>query len=58
MVRLRHSDVRTAGITRRRDGRGFRYLDADGEPVSTEIRQRIADLVIPPAWREVWICEE
>jgi DNA topoisomerase I len=56
MVRLRHSDVRAAGITRRRNGRGFRYLGADGEPVSTEIRQRITDLVIPPAWREVWIC--
>jgi DNA topoisomerase IB len=55
--RLRRSDVCAPGIRRRRAGRGFTYLDADGERVTdTEVLSRIHDLVIPPAWREVWIC--
>jgi DNA topoisomerase I len=55
--RLRRSDVCAPGIARRRAGRGFVYLDADGERITdTEVLSRIHDLVIPPAWREVWIC--
>jgi DNA topoisomerase IB len=56
VVRLRRSDVTGPGIRRIRSGRGFRYLDADGRPVPPEERDRIARLVIPPAWKEVWIC--
>jgi DNA topoisomerase I len=42
---------------RRRRGRGFEYLDPGGERVGDpEALERIAELVIPPAWREVWIC--
>jgi DNA topoisomerase I len=55
--RLRRSDCAGPGIRRVKHGRGFRYLDADGEPVrDEEIRERVAGLVIPPAWKEVWIC--
>jgi DNA topoisomerase-1 len=45
------------GIRRRRAGRGFVYLDADGRRVTApdEVR-RIRSLAIPPAWRDVWIC--
>ncbi|UNO43814.1 DNA topoisomerase IB [Streptomyces sp. MST-110588] len=39
-----------------RHGRGFRYLDADGRPLTGAQRQRAIDLVIPPAWEDVWIC--
>ena len=39
-----------------RAGRSFRYLDADGKTVPPDVRDRIAGLVIPPAWKEVWIC--
>jgi DNA topoisomerase I len=47
------------GLTRRRCGRGFRYHYADGRPVrSPALLQRIDSLVIPPAWREVWICRD
>jgi DNA topoisomerase I len=47
----------TPGIARRRCGRGFRYLDAEGRAVVCELtRTRIQGLGIPPAWREVWIC--
>ena len=36
--------------------RGFRYEDARGRPVKGEdALARIASLVIPPAWRDVWI---
>jgi DNA topoisomerase-1 len=56
-VRLRRSDTGGPGIRRRRAGRGFVYLDADGERVEdTEVLSRIHDLVIPPAWQDVWIC--
>jgi DNA topoisomerase-1 len=55
--RLRRADCTGPGIARRRQGRGFRYLDADGEPVEEpEVLHRIHELVIPPAWQEVWIC--
>lgn len=45
------------GIRRLRAGRGFRYVDAEGHPVRDEVTlARIRRLVIPPAWKEVWIC--
>jgi len=55
-IRLRRSDLTGPGIRRLRSGRGFRYLDADGQRISAEELARIKDLVIPPAWKEVWIC--
>jgi DNA topoisomerase-1 len=48
--------VEAAGITRRRRGNGFSYVDASGRSVSQSDRKRITDLVIPPAWGDVWIC--
>lgn len=57
--RLRRADPDSPGIARQRRGRGFRYLDASGEPVTdAEVLSRIEDLVIPPAWRKVWICAD
>ena len=45
------------GIRRKKWGRGFTFLDPDGNHVSDEaVRSRIDQLVIPPAWTEVWIC--
>src|SRR3954467_931600 len=55
--RLRRSDCSGPGIARRRRGKGFEYLDGDGERVSDpDVLQRIDELVIPPAWQDVWIC--
>ncbi|MEY2514084.1 MAG: topoisomerase [bacterium] len=55
--RLRRSDPTVPGIKRVRHGRGFRYVAEDGERVTDElVLQRIAELVIPPAWKDVWIC--
>ena len=54
-MRLRRSDPAGSGWTRVRHGKGFRYLDAAGEPLPTEAVRRVKALVIPPAWRDVWI---
>jgi len=55
-MRLRRSSPDQPGWTRRRAGKGFVYLDAEGGRLGPEDVQRIKDLVIPPAWQEVWIC--
>ena len=56
-ARLRYVDTGRPGIRRIRSGRGFRYIGPTGAPVRgrQELR-RIRMLVIPPAWRDVWIC--
>ena len=57
MPRLKRVDCARPGIRRQRRGRGFIYVDADGRRVDDAATlQRIADLAIPPAWQEVWIC--
>ena len=57
MPRLRRVDCAEPGIKRVRRGRGFVYVDADGAKVDdAETLRRISDLVIPPAWEDVWIC--
>jgi DNA topoisomerase-1 len=59
MPRLRRSNCASPGISRRRRGRGFEYRDPAGEPVNDpEILERVAELAIPPAWRDVWICTD
>lgn len=56
-MRLRRSVVRGPGLRRIRRGRGFSYENPDGTPVTDQATlQRIKDLVIPPAWKNVWIC--
>lgn len=56
MPRLRTVSPSSPGWTRRRTGRGFTYLDADGERLPSEQVERIKALAIPPAWQDVWIC--
>src|SRR4051812_26914684 len=56
-TRLRTSDIHGPGITRIRCGRGFRYLDPAGRPLTDRAeKERLRALVIPPAWQDVWIC--
>jgi DNA topoisomerase-1 len=57
--RLRRSDCSAPGLARVRRGRGFSYVGAAGEPVTDpETLQRVRELGIPPAWRDVWICAD
>jgi DNA topoisomerase-1 len=56
---LRYVNGDTPGITRKRWGRGFTYLDPRGNHITDETdRQHLNELAIPPAWTEVWICPD
>ena len=58
MTRLRTVSPSAPGLRRKRRGRGFTYVDRKGATVTDPVvLQRIKDLVIPPAWEDVWICE-
>jgi DNA topoisomerase-1 len=54
--RLRTVSPKDPGWTRRRVGKGFIYLDQRGERLEPESVDRCKLLVIPPAWKQVWIC--
>jgi DNA topoisomerase I len=55
-MRLRRSDLAKPGIARKRRGKGFAYYDPAGNPLSDpDALARIKELVIPPAWKKVWI---
>jgi DNA topoisomerase I len=57
--RLKRADCAGPGITRVRRGRGFSYEDGTGEEIADEeTLERIRQLAIPPAWKEVWICPD
>ena len=57
MARLRRVSCSSPGLTRRRDGDAFTYVDAAGRPVEDDVTlARIEALVLPPAWEDVWIC--
>jgi DNA topoisomerase-1 len=56
-MRLRPSNLSGPGIARKRRGKGFSYYAPDGAPLEDEAAlRRIKELVIPPAWKNVWIC--
>ena len=58
MARLRRSRPDAEGLRRVKRGRGFAYVDAAGRPAHNDDLERIAALVIPPAWTDVWICAD
>lgn len=54
---LRYVTDASPGITRRRAGRGFIYLNPKGRHITDTARLTwIRGLAIPPAWTDVWIC--
>lgn len=58
-MRLRRSDPNQPGIRRRRQLTEFVYSGPDGQRITeAAVLARIAALVIPPAWRQVWICTD
>jgi DNA topoisomerase-1 len=55
LIRVGRDDLK---LRRQRRGAGFCYLDANGDVIRDKaVRDRIAALGIPPAWREVRIAE-
>src|SRR5690625_2376973 len=51
--------VDSPGLGRRRAGSGCVFLDTQGQRVrDPEVLARCRALVIPPAWRQVWICPD
>jgi DNA topoisomerase IB len=55
-MRVRRSDLTKPGITRQRRGRGFSYRGPGGGRLADPSDlARIRELVIPPAWTDVWI---
>lgn len=56
MVRLRRVSPSMAGWKRLKHGRGFRYVGTDGAALEPVDVARCKELVIPPAWTNVWIC--
>lgn len=54
---LRYVTDEDAGFTRKGQGKGFIYLDKNGNKLTDQKHlSRIEALVIPPAWTNVWIC--
>lgn len=59
MAGLHYTSDAMPGLRRRRQGRGFAYLDARGRAVrDAATLARIRQLAIPPAYKEVWICAD
>ena len=56
MPRLRTVSPSQPGYVRKRQGRGFVYLDGCERVTDPDEIARIRSLVIPPAWQDVWIC--
>ncbi len=59
MSSLHRVEPGMGGFSRRRAGRGFTYWAANGHRISDgDQLNRIRDLVIPPAWQDVWIAAD
>lgn len=57
--RLRRSSAATLTLTRRRAGKGFSYIDADGHRITDRATlTRIRSLAIPPAYSDVRIAAD
>ena len=55
-VGLRYLSDRAKGFTRHRSGDNFTYLDTSGRIIRDKASlKRFSELVIPPAWENVWI---
>ena len=59
MARLVRADLRAPGWGRRGAGKGFFYVDSEGDRISDpETVTRLDGLAIPPAWTDVWIAPD
>ena len=56
-VQLVYVNSKDEGIERIKAGKGFKYVYKNKAVKDKAVLKRIRSLVIPPAWREVWICK-
>jgi len=57
ILKLVYSSDGEASYTRRPRGKGFTYLDWEGQRLRDKKELKpIKSLVIPPMWKEVWVC--
>ena len=58
-ARLHHVNDDDPGLTRKKSGANFSYVDPNGKVVRDKATlERIKSLAIPPAWTDVWICAD
>ena len=55
-IQLVYVNSKDEGIERTRAGKGFKYLFRNKIIKDKSTLKRIRSLVIPPAWKNVWIC--
>jgi DNA topoisomerase-1 len=56
---LRYVNPLEPGLRRLKFGAGFRYINPKNHPISDQrLIERIQKIVIPPAWKDVWICRD
>lgn len=54
---LKYVNDSQPGYTRKKAGKGFYYLDEHENKIKDkEILSRLKKLVLPPAWKDIWIC--
>lgn len=56
-IQLVYVSCKVEGIQRIKAGKGFKYVFRNKIIKDKSTLQRIRSLVIPPAWKEVWICK-
>ena len=54
---LQYVNDSARGIRREKRGQSFGYIGSDGKTIrDRKTLDRIRSMVIPPAWKDVWIC--
>jgi DNA topoisomerase-1 len=56
LANLVYVNDREEGITRKKTNGKFRYYFKENKIADKKILKRISQLIIPPAWENVWIC--
>lgn len=57
-INLRYVKDNEAGISRVRSGSGFSYRIGGKTLKDAAALKRVKELVLPPAWKDVWICKD
>src|SRR4051794_34195214 len=58
LVGLSYVEGEEDGLTRVKHGKGFVFKDGDKIINKKVLKAHVAELVIPPAWQDVWVCPD